>query len=511
MALLQRSGAYCTVLANWPPSVEQDGKGGRSRKGKKRRRSETWTKKIQRIAEAWRKGWPKLKPPSDVKKAWMAIVASWAIPVAELQKDIVLCSALLELCAICDSACADVGLPHSRSMDNPQFYLLADTNLSQNSEGSTLCVEIDGTRIRVLPKMRTPQTGLTVRSLSMHLALCPECELKPKWFTAPSLSPDRLGLNLLIVPWPLEIHPSQFCETQPLKSEMGNMPEDFGFFTFQEKEVPPRVLDIVQRAFASAVTELGRIDGIILPELALTKEDHEDLSAYVLKQGAFLIAGVGEPSNPPTEHGTNMVCLDIPGLEPLSQRKHHRWKLTGAQIEQYGLGGKLHPERDWWEHVGLENRQVMLVSMFPWLVLCPLICEDLARPDPVGDIVRAVGPNLLIALLMDGPQVKERWGARYATALADDPGCSVLTVTSLGMSTLSRPSRGGIDRRRVVALWKDSQNGSPTEIELPPGKDAVALSLSVRYVEEFTADGRSDDGAAGCPTLSGVYPLELAS
>jgi len=53
-------------------------------------------------------------------------------------------------------------------------------------------------------------------------------------------------------------------------------------------------------------------------------------------------------------------------------------------------------------------------------VLTVLICEDLARLDPVNDLVRAVGPNLVMSLLMDGPQLTTRWPARYATVLADD-------------------------------------------------------------------------------------------
>ena len=80
---------------------------------------------------------------------------------------------------------------------------------------------------------------------------------------------------------------------------------------------------------------------------------------------------------------------------------------------------------------------------------------------------------------MDGPQTKERWAARYATVLADDPGCSVLSLTSLGMTQLSRPRAEPL-RSRVVALWKDRFNGA-TEIELPRGDEAIAISLSTRY------------------------------
>ena len=109
---------------------------------------------------------------------------------------------------------------------------------------------------------------------------------------------------------------------------------------------------------------------------------------------------------------------------------------------------------------------------------------------------------------MDGPQTKERWAARYATVLADDPGCSVLSLTSLGMTQLSRPRAEPL-RSRVVALWKDRFNGA-TEIELPRGDEAIAISLSTRYDEEFTADGRGDGSNAAFPILSGVHPIGRA-
>jgi hypothetical protein len=50
---------------------------------------------------------------------------------------------------------------------------------------------------------------------------------------------------------------------------------------------------------------------------------------------------------------------------------------------------------------------------------------------PGADVMNAIGPNLVIALLMDGPQREHRWPGRYATVLADDPGSAVLTVTCL--------------------------------------------------------------------------------
>jgi len=144
--------------------------------------------------------------------------------------------------------------------------------------------------------------------------------------------------------------------------------------------------------------------------------------------------------------------------------------------------------------------------MRPWLTVSPLICEDLARQHPIADVMRAVGPNLVIALLMDGPQLPSRWPARYATVLADDPGSSVLTFSSLGMVLLSKPPNSH-QKCRTVALWKDAKSGAPVPIELPEGASGILLTLSVQYMEEWTADGRSDDKTTGYPILAGIHPV----
>jgi hypothetical protein len=193
----------------------------------------------------------------------------------------------------------------------------------------------------------------------------------------------------------------------------------------------------------------------------------------------------------------------------VTQHKHHRWKLEEHQISQYGLGSRLDPVIQWWEHISVCDRRLGFFSLLPWLVATVLICEDLARPDPVGDLVRAVGPNLVIALFMDGPQLKERWSARYATSLADDPGSSVLSVTSLGMARLSRPRGATSTGNPVVAIWKDAKSGGPVQIDLPPGHHGLVLSISRFNAEEWSADGRSDGEASGYPALTGVHPVKV--
>ena len=131
--------------------------------------------------------------------------------------------------------------------------------------------------------------------------------------------------------------------------------------------------------------------------------------------------------------------------------------------------------------------------MSEWLNFCVLICEDLARQDPVSELIRAVGPNLVVALLMDGPQLEHRWAAKYATVLAEDPGSSVLTVTSLGMARLSRPPKKPVSR--AVALWKDPVSGA-VEVALPEPR------LDVRVGPGRTRESRAPRDA-GLKSASG--------
>jgi hypothetical protein len=70
------------------------------------------------------------------------------------------------------------------------------------------------------------------------------------------------------------------------------------------------------------------------------------------------------------------------------------------------------------------------------------MCEDLAQSDNVAEVIRSVGPALVITPLLDGPQLASRWAARYASVFADDPGSAVLTLTSFGLAQRCRPLAG---------------------------------------------------------------------
>jgi hypothetical protein len=491
-SLLQESGAYTKVISNWPPN---------GYKGS----PQIWAKEIQVIGSKWRESAiSNLRPPLSVNTWWRTVLARKNFPIARISSDPNLYESLLQLCAASDEACAGVGITGA---DSDEFERQAQLLLERTDPpGSTLCRGIRTSKIRVLPKLHTPQSGMTVRSLTHHLALCGSGDVEVIWRTLP-YHPESLSLNLLLVPWPNVVTPSQF---KAASGHLHNMPPSFGFFEYTAPNSLTRSRRVL-KLFESAEKVVGRIDGVIFPELALSPQEHEGIKSTVLEKGAFLISGARESGSKANMPGQNYVVVDIPVgpfFVQFKQHKHHRWRLDRNQIVQYGLGGSLDPNCFWWEHIEIRNRQLRFAAMRQWLTLSALVCEDLSRQDPVAEIVRAVGPNLVIALLMDGPQLLSRWSARYATVLADDPGSSVLTLTSLGMAQLSRSLRDQA-QSRVVALWKDAKSGEAIQIELPRDAEAIVLSLTVQYFEEWTADGRTDNSATGYPILSGIHPISV--
>ena len=178
-----------------------------------------------------------------------------------------------------------------------------------------------------------------------------------------------------------------------------------------------------------------------------------------------------------------------------------------SQVEQYHLGGALHPHIRWWEAMDVPRKAIQFVEVAE-LVLASLVCEDLAHNDDIAQLIRSVGPTMVVNILLDGPQLTSRWTARYASVLADDPGSAVLTLTSLGMVERSRPH--GLDASRVIALWKDAAKGV-REIPLEPGAHGVLLTVSMDRATRYSADGRWPiDNSTSCYNI-GVHQVRASS
>jgi hypothetical protein len=469
---------------------------------------------VSAAGKKWRREWNEnsnaCTPPLAARNHWRTFLQAWNSGLDDIPEDARL--AALNLMAISDEASQFAGFPSGRPGRAEGFSRDALIAL-KNGSWATLCNGIHGSKIAVLPKSHTPQTGFTLRSLSHNLALCPGSEMRPVWRSVPIGISTRL--NLLIIPWPAEVKPGAF---RTLALPWHGVPAKYGYFTYTPGRAAVRMPPArFVRSLVEKASVRYRIDGVVFPELSLTRTEYDNVRALIAPTPVagkpavrFLLGGVGEPSLGGVL-GKNELRFDLvlnngTKVDSFVQRKHHRWQLNASQMDRYRLGGSFKRTHLYWESIEMSFRDLNILALDPYLTMSVLICEDLARPDPVGDLLRAVGPNLIISLLADAPQLPERWPGRYAAAFAEDPGSSVLTLTSLGMCQLDTKC---VSQKRIIALW--AQEGrSPQPLLLPDGADGMVLELSIGRREEFSADGRTDHGTAGHVTLLRHVPISLA-
>lgn len=420
----------------------------------------------------------------------------------------------------------------------------------------------------VLPKSMTANVGCTIRSLSHHLALLPSSlQVRPKWQLVDKASgrsihsPVMLAggnresdygapvrrrpkVRLLIVPFPFHIPENSF-RLRENAEEIAGRASTSAFFELKQRWLENGHPDgeemadsLLRPLLEKARKESGcdDIHGIVMPECALSRELADDLARQLRNDGIdFFITGVLDRATSTTTATSTSPSEQIPGLlhnrastylfpkRPgkntevstvmSSQSKHHRWSLDQFQADRYALNFPQESEekdkrtrKQWWEAIDISERDLPFYAIRQGVSMAVLICEDLARTDPAMTIIRAVGPNLVVALLMDGPQLATRWPARYATVLADDPGSSVLTLTCAALVDRanwmeSRPVRS-------IALWRDARGGMK-ELNLPAGHHGMCLTLTADYVPQFTMDGRSDVSATQELELTAAIPLAL--
>lgn len=369
----------------------------------------------------------------------------------------------------------------------------------------------------ILPKCRTPSLGCTMRSLSHNLAFLPPRGLARARWLSPGrdfMKPDGVSpLNLLLIPFPYAVPAHAFRAAGRAQSDAASA---WGWFGVEPEpgnaDDAEELLTFILALIKEAERDVGRVHGLVFPELALSGPFYQRLSE-VLRQTAgieFIATGLhsevdGTPGNYATAaiipagqaEGTPRVAVGD------TRQKHHRWRLDAQQIATYSLGTVLDVNCLWWEQLDILSRSMTLGVLRGETTITTLICEDLARVDPVQELLRAIGPNIVIALLMDSAQLVTRWPSRYATVLAEDPGSSVLTFTSLGL--IQRVNDAGFHHSRCIALWRDDQG--VRELALPQGKHALCVTLSPVRIEEGTLDGRTDCRNALTWRLSGVQPV----
>lgn len=461
-----------------------------------------WGREVVVAADAWRAGAGSAPRtvPDLVARLWGVVTRHQDTTLAELRRGrrTELHESLLTLLATADEACRHLAQGSGEvggSFEQRAWEMFA-------THGSLS--RVDPARVRVTPKTHFASRGVTIRSFSRYLALSYE-SIDLRWHR---VEPARWSMsdpgdyNLVLLPWPLVVEAGAFRAVDgPLHMDTGS----FGFFEFAPAGSID--LDLVRRVVAAGRRRVDAIDAVVLPEDALQPEDVPRLEELLSSLHVpFLVTGVRRRATP-GRLGGNSVHLAVrttAGWVRVDQAKHHRWCLDESQIRQYHLSRVLDPAKVWWEAIGLPERTAQVVDIGGGATIVPLVCEDLARLDEVAEMLRRIGPTLVVTLLLDGPQLPQRWPCRYASVVTDDPGSAVLALTSLGMALRSRPA--GHRRSRAVATW--SEPGSPPRpIELAPRAAGILISTTVGAKTVWTADGRRHEANTPSVALRAVHQL----
>ncbi len=150
---LRQAAAYVHVLSNWPPSPN-------------------WSTDCEAVARQWQRATADDVPtlPSAVLQCWSRIGEAFDRPLSELRDPASpIAQSIVELMAYSDQTCKPLAArPDGQDAAPVLFESKALIELRKHSWRSA-CREIDPSRLRVLPKARVPQRGLTIRSLSLYV------------------------------------------------------------------------------------------------------------------------------------------------------------------------------------------------------------------------------------------------------------------------------------------------------------------------------------------------------
>ena len=427
--------------------------------------------------------------PELLAEEWAAFRSAAEMPLSRLTdaEDWRVCEAILTLHAIADEACAGLGVALTACDGYGAVYRARGRELLAR-KGSLSRTPVEA--LRVLPKVRTAPNGTSSRTLSRYAGV-QQPGVDTHWHKVAarrrSTEPQPEQTTFLLLPWPLRVRQSDFRPVAGSVRSLTKLP--FGYFEFAPSEGLD--LDLVDRTLSAALDEVDHVQTVVLPESAIEESEIDGLQRVLgsYDVGGFIAGVRGRPEQPgqPPRNWVHYARATGGDWEHMRQDKHHRWSLDERQIDQYHLGGALHPHIRWWEAMDVPRRSVQFFERGDGAVLAAVICEDLAQIDEVAEVIRSVGPTIVFTPLLDGPQLSSRWAARYASVLADDPGSAVLTLTSYGMAQRSRPP--GHDPSSIIALWKDPVSGT-REIPLEAGAQGVLLTASVALTVRRSGDGR---------------------
>lgn len=515
----------------------------------------TYLADVLRAASQWTD--TKNLPPA-VHGLWTELIALSTTELHAVIKSDRLVQVLLQLFAIADEACRGMGwraaISEQSQAPEPGVYrfddlVIASLNLAspqaERSKASlpympaSLCSLVAPDIVVVMPKSMTSSVGCTIRSLSHHLSLLPGItEIKPGWHLVDrpenGASDHDDDLNLLLIPFPFSLPQASFAlgsEPEWLHDSGpgGRTEKTAGFFSvtqlwLKNGDCNLDAATFVRELIAPLIEKARReseepVHGVILPECALSATLSDEVAVILASHGVeFFITGVlkGDAPRKRNVAQTHVLVRDDTNIAHVSYEhaKHHRWRLNKDQVARYALNFPSRSTRETalrgsqrWEEIDVSQRCLPFYAIRNDMSLAVLICEDLARSDPAMPVIRAVGPTLVVSLLMDGAQLAGRWPARYATVLADDPGSSVLTLTCAAM--VDRSNRLESRPVRSIGLWRDS-GGRTQELTLPERCHGLLLCLKATSITQHTLDSRTDGASTKTLNLESAMPIALA-
>ena len=338
--VLQRSEAHRFALSppsgvSWPPDRLGD-----------------WASAVADAGRLW-SAWVEDRDapfPELVAEEWEVFRSAMETSLARLGEglDWRVCEAVLTLHAIADEACCGLGVALTAWDGHGAIYRARGRELLAR-KGSLSRAPVEA--LRVLPKVRTAPNGTSSRTLSRYVGVF-RPGVETHWHKVaarqPSTEPQTEQTTFLLLPWPLRVRESDFRPVPGSVRSLTNEP--FGYFEFAPSEKLD--LDLVDRTLTAALDEIDHVHTVILPESAVEESEIDDLERVLGRHGVGgLIAGVRGRPERPGQLPSNWVHYGRStgnGWQHIRQAKHHRWSLDEGQIDQYHLGGALHPRIRWW-------------------------------------------------------------------------------------------------------------------------------------------------------------------
>jgi len=232
---------------------------------------------------------------------------------------------------------------------------------------------------------------------------------------------------------------------------------------------------VIERVIRSLEWLLSRrADVIVIPELvssiALRERVGEELRSHAAHTPLLVVCGSeAVRSDSPTKRTNRAFVLGPSGRELWTQDKHHPYSISAEQIAQWGLQRQLGKVKR--NEVGTSTRKKVVIRDIPGSGrFCVVVCEDLARSEPVQNAIRDFGVDMGVVVVMNGLFSESGWRLRHAVNLAEEPGSRIAIGNSCAILARMEPRPTSPDLRSLA--YYVLPNHGLTSVTLPPRASA---------------------------------------